>query len=390
MATVDAHGDNDFYASLPVVEGFRAITDPARYRPLPADWLLGLTDVVQSTRAIEDGRYKWVNMAGASVIAAVTNVLHGRPYPFVFGGDGASIAIPAADADAVRAALAATAAWARDELDLALRAALIPVSAVRDAGLDVRVARFAASSNVSYAMFTGGGLAWADRSLKAGQYEVPAAAPGVRPDLSGLSCRWNPIPATRGVIVSLVAAPVRQGDPEFRRTVDELLADLEASSEVARPVPEGAPGVAWPPPGLELEARASRRPGEGRVMARLRVFAATLIAFVIMRLGLRVRGFDPAVYRRTVVENSDFRKYDDGLRMTLDCTVGLADRIEERLARAAAAGVVRFGVHRQDSAIMTCFVPSSVRNDHFHFIDGAAGGYAMAARRLKQGMPPSA
>jgi hypothetical protein len=359
--------------------------DPARYQPLPDDWLIGLTDVVHSTRAIEAGRYKAVNTAGASVIAAVTNALEGRSFPFVFGGDGASVAVPAADEMSVRAALAATAAWTRDELDLTLRAALIPVSAVRAQGLDVRVARFAPSANVSYAMFTGGGLAWADRALKAGRYAVAPAAPGVRPDLTGLSCRWNDIPATHGVILSIVIAPMHQGDPAFGHLVDVLLAELESSPDVARPVPDGAPGVGWPPPGLELEARASRRSGEGRLMARLRVLVATLLAYVVMRLGIRVGAFDPAVYRRTVVENSDFRKFDDILRMTLDCTPGLADRIEQSLGEAAAADIARYGVHRQASAIMTCIVPSIATNDHLHFVDGAAGGYAMAARRLKAG-----
>jgi hypothetical protein len=33
---------------------------------------------------------------------------------------------------------------------------------------------------------------------------------------------------------------------------------------------------------------------------------------------------------------------------------------------------------------MTCFVPSPTRRDHIHFVDGAMGGYAAAARSLKQ------
>ena len=210
------------------------------------------------------------------------------------------------------------------------------------------------------------------------------AAPGTRPDLSGLSCRWNDIPAALGVILSVVVAPVVQGDPAFRRLVEELLDDLESSPEVTRPVPENAPAVGWPPPGLELEARATRRSGEGLSLARLRVMLATLVAYVVMRLGIRVGEFDPAVYRRTVVENSDFRKFDDSLRMTLDCTPGLADRIEERLKRATAENVAKFGLHRQSAALMTCIVPSIAENNHIHFVDGAGGGYALAARQLKQ------
>jgi Protein of unknown function (DUF3095) len=375
--------DTDYYGELPIFDGFASIMDPTRYQPLPDHWLLGITDVVKSTKAIEDGRYKAVNTAGASVIAAISNALAGRKFPFVFGGDGASFAVSGEDEALARAALAATAAWTRDELDLELRTALVPVSAVKEQGLDVTVARFAPSSNVSYAMFSGGGLAWADRAMKQGRYAVAPAAPGTRPDLTGLSCRWNDIPASNGLILSMVVAPVTHGDPAFRTLVEDLLADLEHSTEVARPVPSNAPGVGWPPPGLDLEARASRKSGEGLFLQRLRVGIGTLIAFVIMRFGIRVGGFDPNVYRREVVENSDFRKFDDNLRMTLDCTPALADRIEARLSKAEAEGIARFGLHRQPSAIMTCIVPSITDSSHVHFVDGAAGGYALAARRLK-------
>ncbi|HEV2978622.1 MAG TPA: DUF3095 domain-containing protein [Casimicrobiaceae bacterium] len=378
----------DFYDCLPIFEGFANIMDPAHYRPLPDDWLVGLTDVVSSTKAIGAGRYKAVNTAGASVIAAVSNALEGRKFPFIFGGDGASFAVSRRDADVARSALAATAAWARDDLGLELRAALVPASAVREHALDLRVARFGPSKNVSFAMFSGGGLAWAEAAMKEGRFAVPAAAPGTRPDLSGLSCRWDDIPAAHGLILSLVVAPVTHGDPAFRALVQDLLADLEASSDVARPVPDEAPGVSWPPPGVDLEARASRQVGESFFFRRLKVLIGTLIAYVIMKLGVRVGDFDPARYRREVVENSDFRKFDDSLRMTLDCTPAVADRVERRLNAARTANTARFGLHRQPAAIMTCIVPSIFESGHVHFVDGAAGGYALAAQQLKLGARP--
>jgi hypothetical protein len=34
--------------------------------------------------------------------------------------------------------------------------------------------------------------------------------------------------------------------------------------------------------------------------------------------------------------------------------------------------------------MMTCFTPSPTRSNHVHFIDGAMGGYAMAATAMKQ------
>jgi hypothetical protein len=102
-----------------------------------------------------------------------------------------------------------------------------------------------------------------------------------------------------------------------------------------------------------------------------------------MRFGIKVGNFVPSNYVQQVVENSDFRKYDDGLRMILDCTEELRDELEKRLAAAAGNGIVRYGLHSQDAAMMTCFTPSVMRADHVHFIDGARGGYASAATALK-------
>src|SRR5580704_9879384 len=92
-------GSETFYGGIPVFRGFGRLMDPALYSPLPDDWSIGVADIVESTKAIADKRYKAVNMAGASVIAAVANALEGREFPFAFGGDGASFAVSPGDLD---------------------------------------------------------------------------------------------------------------------------------------------------------------------------------------------------------------------------------------------------------------------------------------------------
>ena len=111
---------DDFYASLPLFRDFTEVMDPGLFTPLPADWVVGVADVMQSTKAIAENRYKAVNMAGAAVIVAVTNALGDRDFPFVFGGDGASFAVPAAAGPLARQALAETATWVKEDLDLTL------------------------------------------------------------------------------------------------------------------------------------------------------------------------------------------------------------------------------------------------------------------------------
>ena len=376
------NGSDKFYSSVPVFRGFSRLMDPALYVSLPDDWSIGVGDVVESTRAIAQARYKAVNMAGAAIIASVTNALGGREFPFVFGGDGASFAVAADDLERAHEALAATALWVRQDLDLMMRVALVPLAAIRAAGLDVRVARFGPSPNLSYAMFSGGGLAFAEAAMKRGEFAVPAAPAGAQPDLSGLSCRFEEIPAARGLILSVLVQPAPGAEPSaFRRLIEEIVTLVERSPDSGRPVPPGGPPLRWPPAGVEFEARARR--GGSLFRRRAGVLAHTLFVHLLMRFGIRVGGFVPKIYIQQLVENSDFRKYDDGLRMILDCSADLERALRERLAAAASAGIARYGLHRQDAAMMTCFTPSALRADHVHFIDGARGGYAAAATALK-------
>ncbi|MCK1391460.1 DUF3095 domain-containing protein [Bradyrhizobium sp. 1] len=371
-----------FYGSIPVFRGFTSLMDPALYAPLPDDWSIGVADIVDSTKAIAAQRYKAVNMAGAAVIAAVTNALEGREFPFVFGGDGASFAVAPDDLDRARDALAATATWVREDLDLKMRVALVPVSAIRSQGLDVRVARFGPSANLSYAMFSGGGLAWADAAMKRSEFAINEAPDGTQPDLSGLSCRFEVMPAARGLILSVLVMPVHGADPSaFRKVIEDIIHLVERSPDGGRPVPPQGPPLQWPPQGLDYEARTKR--GGPLIARRARVLAYTLFVYLIMRFNLNIGGFVPDVYKRQVVENSDFRKYDDGLRMILDCTPQLERALSDRLAAAARDGIVRYGLYPQDAAMMTCFTPSALSSDHVHFIDGARGGYASAATALK-------
>ncbi len=372
-----------FFDSLPVFTAFEGVTEASNYRPLPDDWALAIADIVDSTGAIRQGRYKSVNMAGASMISAVLNGTGRRDLPFVFGGDGAMVAFPLPLLDAVRAALATVRTWTDEELGLDMRTAIVPVSEIRLAGLDVRVARFRVSDHVSYAMFAGGGASWAEAQMKAGRYGVAAAAPGTRPDLSGLSCRWNPMESRHGEIVSIIAVPAEGGDPgAFDRLVGEIVELAGREERGGHPVPPDGPESGFIPAGLDAEAKAVAPKGR-RLRRKILVLAQMWMVAVTGRLGLKIGPFDPRVYKRDVADNSDFRKFDDGLKMTIDVDRSVADRIEARLKQAEREGVCRFGMHRQNSALMTCMVATPMQRDHVHFIDGASGGYAVAAAMLK-------
>ncbi|MGG7536000.1 DUF3095 domain-containing protein [Rhizobium sp. 12,4] len=374
--------NEEFFANVPRFSAFEGVTDAGNYRPLPEGWVLALADIVGSTQAIAGGRYKDVNMAGASVISAVLNAVGKGDYPFVFGGDGALIALPGSLEKAARDALAAVQVWVEEDLGLMLRIAIVPVADTRAEGLDVRVARYSASPHVTYAMFWGGGTSWAERQMKLGHYGVGRAAPGTRPDLTGLSCRWSPIEAENGEIVSIIAVP-GEGRPgeEFRDLVNGIVAITAEQSRGSHPVPADGPKFAFSLKGINREAKATAPAGK-RLRQKLIIFLQLAITVLCYKLGIPLGRFDARRYKGDVAGNSDFRKFDDGLKMTVDVDAARLKRIETLLEDARARGIARYGLHRQSSALMTCFVPTPISRDHMHFIDGAAGGYAVAASRM--------
>ncbi len=373
-----------FYDGLPLRDRFAVLADPDVYTPLPEDWHLGVADVENSTSAVAEGRYKTVNMVGGAVISAQINGMRGRPFPFVFGGDGAGFACaPGQVADAGHA-LAAVRRWARTEFGLNLRVALVPVRDVRAAGHDVAVARYRVSPGAEYAMFSGGGLSWAEGQMKQGLYSLPEAPPGTIPDLTGLSCRWSNMAARNGTILSLVVLPEGRAGPPFARLASQILDIADRLDRGGHPVPVRGPRNRWPNPGNRLEAHASRA-GQSLTRRRLSLLIRTLPAWFLFRSGIRLGRFDPRHYAAMTGANADFRKFDDGLKMTLDCDRATVAALRDLLDRARKEGVARYGMCEQDAAMMTCIVPSALRDDHVHFIDGAAGGYTAAAAALKHG-----
>ena len=89
-----------FFDTIPAFTEFKDVVQKDRYRTLPEDWLIGVADVVDSTSALQAGRYKAVNTVGASVISAIMNLDRDASFPFVFGGDGAAFAVPESRHDA--------------------------------------------------------------------------------------------------------------------------------------------------------------------------------------------------------------------------------------------------------------------------------------------------
>jgi hypothetical protein len=378
---------DDFYERVVPIHVFEHFTDLGAYSAIPDDWVVMAGDVAGSTEAIAEGRYKAVNMVGAACITAVLNACGGVSVPFVFGGDGGIVVVPGRFAARSRAALEGLQAHAQEAFGLPLRAAAIPVARLRREGFDVRVRKLILNRQTALAMFSGGGLERAEEILKRGGGDPdvlrlrPNAPP---PDLEGLSCRWEPLVATRGSMMALIVRPIRQSDAEA--VLKDVLAHLDRA--LNGDVPGHAPAndrtlrFRWPPRGLAIERRALALT-RGISKAWLSTAFTSLAQKLCHLGGIRIGDYDGPKYAEEIGAQTDFRKFDGCFRTVLDCTNDEIGRLRRMLDAERAAGRLVYGIHTDRSALMTCLVFSLAQGQHVHFIDAAGGGFAKAAEGLK-------
>lgn len=383
-------GRAGFYAELPTFERFADVHDASLYVEAPGDWDVVVTDVEGSTKAIEAGRYKDVNALGVASIVALRNALPEFDLPFVFGGDGATVLTPASERERVRVALRGIRAMAADAMEMSMRVSMVPVGVLHADGFEVLVARFGASAHATYAMFAGAGLSEAERRIKDPeeglQYAVSEEG-GCEASFEGFECRWEPLASRRGKVVSLLVQATAEDRNEAALTYRTVLAALESivGDSEGRPVGPDNLSIARDGRAFEAEARIVEGKSSGMGLFRRKQVIKAQAAFGRYGLarGKETLGFPADVYRDEVTANTDYRKFDDTLRMVLDLTDAQHDALEAELARQNREGTIVYGTHVANAALMTCAV-TSYRGDHMHFVDGADGGYALAAKQLKR------
>ena len=381
---------DSFYGSIQPVDTFEKLALSGSYVPLPEDWSIVAADVRNSTAAIDGGRYKHVNTVGVSVIAAVRNIVRPIEVPYVFGGDGAVLCVPARFAEGCRHALAGTIAMAAASFDLTLRACVVPIEWVRSQGLEILVARHRVSAHYVQCALFGGGAAHVERLLKRGglprAFHVAADATA-EADYGGLECRWSEIPSPQDETVALIVDAVSPEESALGvySAVMQRIRTVYGEPDDCRPVAEDGLSVTLSRSVLdnEIGLRGWRLGALARAVRRARLRLDVIIGWVLLRFGIRWSGTDWGAYKADLVANTDFRKFDGSLRLVLSGTSAQREDLTAYLDERRAAGELAYGVHVAKSAVMTCLIEER-QGAHFHFVDGAGGGYAAAALALKQ------
>lgn len=368
---------------MPAMQSLKQITDVTQYQDVPNDWLIAITDVKGSTKAIEAGRYKAVNTMAAVTITAVLNSIPNIEVPFLFGGDGASIVVPPEVYNQVYHALAAVKRLGRDNFELEVRAGIVPVKDVIAGGYSVKAGKINISDNFQQPVFTGGGLDYADRLIKAPKtsalYLIDDNVSG-EADFTGFECRWDKHPASKGEVLSLLVKATSNSDTEDNHIYDNVLdavTDIYGDAEARHPINYDKMIVATSPKQYHNELGWKQDIVTLTDMLKLMFWAigGYLLWKYIDKL------WDS--YRTVVRNSTDHEKFDDMLRMTISGTAKQRADLVEFLEIYHQVGELAYGIHTADHSLMTCIVFDRFGRQ-VHFLDADAGGYAMAAKQLKQ------
>jgi hypothetical protein len=379
-----------FYTDISSFDDFSQVANLDNYKIAPDDWFIIIADIQGSTRAISEGRYKEVNMIGAACINAVLNISAQGEIPYVFGGDGATLLAPPNRLDACKKTLLAVRSLAELKFNLSLRVGIVPVAKINATdGHRVMVAKYKLSPGNVLATFSGGGIELAEHWIKSSSdYLIEDSDVDKSPDLSGLSCRWEPLASENGVMLSVLIQAVAEQESLKSRIYTSLIDALgeisvEASNQ-GKPMSDKNMKFRWPPRGLgaEIDATVGER---NRLFWALRLYLYSLFQWCLDRFDLTVGDYRGRQYRVELRSNTDYRRFDDTLRILLDCTLAQADEVDKMLALRAESGELVYGLHRADSALMTCLVFSLEKGEHIHFVDGNDGGFTSAAKNMKAG-----
>ena len=71
------------------------------------------------------------------------------------------------------------------------------------------------------------------------------------------------------------------------------------------------------------------------------------------------------------------------LRMVICTTNKESQEIETFLEKEFKSKNIIYGIHKSDSALMTCLIFQR-HGKHTHFVDASNGGYALAAKEMKK------
>ena len=375
----------EFYKQLPAYmkSVSEILQDETHFVSLPYDWDIIVTDVAGSTKAIDEGKYREVNLAAASCIIAGLNIA--REYktdiPFVFGGDGATLLCPPDITTHIMKDLQRIQTNAAKNFDLTLRVGFVPISSLHGTQ-GVKLAKIQVAKGYPQAIFLGKALAEAEKKIKA-DLEDSCAMDTQDPNLKGLQCRWREIdtPENHTEVVSLIVEPTGDNPEKTIRNVLSYIDRMYGNEKERHPVSKEHLSIikSYKEIKRELRMKYSSPP----MLTVVRTMFDVILASIVFKFSILTRMFDPALYTRQLIAATDTLKIDGSLKTTFSGSSEKREKLIKILDMLEENGALQYGLHVTDQSVLTCYVAHRDAG-HIHFLDAKHGGYTQAAKMMKE------
>ncbi|NVJ53760.1 MAG: DUF3095 domain-containing protein [Campylobacteraceae bacterium] len=371
--------NDNFYKDLRLLKDFSKISDTSLYTKVPGTWYVLVSDVKNSTKQIEEGKYKQINMVGALTIISILNLKKELDIPYIFGGDGSFLLIPKSLLDESKQALLAVKELSKVSYGLDLRVGVIPVKKIYELQKSLYIAKYEVSKDYFQAIIKGGGLDLSDELLKKDEtfYIKEEKDETFDLDISGLECRWEAIKTPKDENLTIL---IKAFNDDYYKTILEKLDEILGSNDTRNPITKEDLVLSFQDKNLDIEASLFSQSFLGKLLIRQKLKLINLIGKFLMRFDIDKWGS----YKQRIVSTTDNEKFDDMLRMVVSTSFKQTKLLEAYLQNEQENKNIVYGIHKSDSSLMTCLIFER-HGKHVHFVDGSNGGYALAAKQLKLG-----
>ena len=372
----------NFYKDLPVLQLSVADLFQKKYFTLvPSDWYVIISDIKNSTAAVNEGRHNDVNLVAAGSLIAGINVAkaHDLEIPFFFSGDGGTVLVPGEILDEVLRGLFMHNLNSIKNFNLELHIGSIAVGELIEEGHPIELAKIQFGKGLNKPVIIGDGLRYAEQQIKLSSKETKQEIAAGELNLKGLECRWDKVkpPTDSTEIVCYLIESSQPGNQlEVYRNVLSKIDEIYGTIEKRNPLSLSRMKLLLDFQKLRKEMMAKY--GKWKTNYFTVTYLKTLFGKLFFRLTTSGKK-----YLSQVISNADTLIIDGRISTIISGKKEKRIQFLNYLQEEEQNGQLIFGHHISKESIMTCYIEN--RNEkHTHFIDGSEGGYTEASKEFKK------
>jgi hypothetical protein len=376
---------SSFYSQLHLHYGalHELLLEKTAFTEVPNEWNIIVTDIKNSTQAVQEGKQQLVNLAATGSIVACLNISRakGIDIPFFFGGDGATLLVPNEILADCLFALQLHQERCSLSFDFFLRVGHRNVGKMKEQGAQLRIAKYKRNDLHRMPIILGDALQMAERSIKASEPQKTMEQRTYNLDLQGMECKWDKIkPPQKGneVLSLIISAATVASQSELYSEVLKKMDLIYGEDTIRHPISAGK---------LKMVHHLSRFKNEvkmkykgvtgGKIAASWWRSIAGSIFTTYTRPGKN--------YLNDLIQLTETLLLDGSINTVITGEASQRDELLAYLDELEGANKLKYGYYTSSSSILSCFV-TAVDDYHIHFLDGDNGGYTQASKVLKAKM----